>query len=136
MLKSSSTSVAGGMVLLFALFASPLGATDPLSPVGYWELATGESRYRISYCGTHNELCAELIWLREDARTDANVALMDRHVVYRASYDGGSSWSGLIAFSGRTYVATMTLVSKDAMQVSSCSGLLCQTYKLRRRSGQ
>jgi uncharacterized protein (DUF2147 family) len=120
-------------LLLAVPGAAPVLAGDVASPVGQWEVSTGESRYRISYCGDEQELCAVLTWLREDARTKNNVALLNDYVVRGAEHDGGASWKGEVTFDGNTYDASMTMVSDDVMKVNSCAGLLCQSYELRRR---
>ncbi len=122
-------------IALLAALASvaPASGDDIASPVGQWEVSTGESRYRISYCGDEKELCAVLTWLREDARTKDNLALINDYVVRGARHEGGASWSGEVTFDGNTYLASMTLVSEDLIRVNSCAGLLCQSYELRRR---
>src|SRR3569833_879420 len=40
------------------------------SPVGQWQVTTGEARYAVSSCGSG--LCAKLVWLRSDAKTKEN----------------------------------------------------------------
>lgn len=116
------------VVLACGLFVFPAMASD-LDPVGQWEISTGESRYRVSHCG--EELCAKLTWLRDDARTAENVALLNKTIV-RGKLADENKWTGTVVVDGQTYEATVTLVSNDAMRVNSCSGLFCQSFQLNR----
>lgn len=103
-----------------------------LNPTGQWEVTSGESRYRISYCGNGQELCAKLTWLRDDARTDENVALLNRNVVQKAKPEDKNTWVGTMQYDGETYAATATLLSSDAIELRSCSGVFCRSFTLRR----
>jgi uncharacterized protein (DUF2147 family) len=103
-----------------------------LNPTGQWEVSTGESRYRISYCGSGHELCARLTWLRADARTDKNLALLNRYVVQGARPSQENTWVGTMQYDGATYEATATLVSSNAIELRSCSGMFCRSFTLRR----
>lgn len=102
------------------------------TPVGSWEVTTGEARYKVTACGDGGQLCAKLIWLSEAERTDKNLAVLNEYVVRGAQPSGANSWSGNVIFDGRTYEGTMTLVSKNYMTLKGCSGILCQTYQLTR----
>jgi uncharacterized protein (DUF2147 family) len=120
---------------LAALLAAGISVAHAaeLNPTGQWEVSTGESRYRISYCGDGHELCAKLTWLRDDARTEQNLALLDRYVVRHARpADEGNTWVGTMQYDGETYEATARLVSRDAMELKSCSGVFCRSFTLRR----
>lgn len=108
-----------------------LGA-DRLDPVGEWEVESGEARYRINYCG-EKQICAILTWLREDARTAENLAMLNSRVGRGENSEGGRSWDGEVRFNGQTYSASMTLLSNDVMRVNGCTGVLCRSYELRRR---
>lgn len=117
-------------LLLTGLLAAPSIAAD-FNPVGQWEVSTGESRYKISYCGGGKQLCAKLTWLREDARTDDNMALLNKTVVKGAPADV-NSWEGTLIYDGKTYDSTVTQVSANAMRLHSCSGIFCQSFELKR----
>jgi len=119
---------------LAALFAAGISVASAaeLNPTGQWEVSSGESRYRISYCGDGQELCAKLTWLRDDARTDDNVALLNRYVVRQARPEEPNTWIGTMQFDGETYDATARLLSTDAMELKSCSGVFCRSFTLRR----
>ena len=91
---------------------------------------TGEARYKVTACG--DGLCAKLVWLREDQRTDKNLAVLNKYVVRGASQTDGNEWQGNVVFDGKTYDGKMTLVSKNSMTLKGCSGIICQTYQLSR----
>lgn len=115
---------------LAALTAAPALAA-PASPVGSWEVTTGEARYKITACG-NGELCAKLIWLRDDQRTEENLAVLNKYVVRGAEQTDGNEWQGAVVFDGKAYEGTMTLKSTNYMTLKGCSGILCQTYQLTR----
>jgi uncharacterized protein (DUF2147 family) len=113
-----------------ALSAAPALAA---SPTGTWAVTTGEARYRVTACGDGgNLLCAKLVWLRDDKRTDENLAVLNKYVVRGAQPAAANSWSGNVTFDGHSYDGTMTMVSKNFMTLKGCSGILCQTYELTR----
>lgn len=101
------------------------------SPVGKWQMSSGEARYQVTSCGSAN-LCAKLVWLRSDARTADNVALLDTYVVNGAQPAGDKTWAGNVNFNGHVYDGTMTLLSRNLMTLRGCSGMVCQTFQLTR----
>jgi uncharacterized protein (DUF2147 family) len=117
--------------LSFLALTLPALAADP-SPLGRWEMSTGESRFDVVYCGDGTELCAVLVWLRADARTAENLALLNKYVVRKARPNGATSWTGEVLLDGRSYDGTMTMLSKNRMSVHSCMGMLCDTFELAR----
>lgn len=119
---------------LAAIFAAGISVASAaeLNPTGQWEVSTGESRYRISYCGDGRELCAKLTWLRDDARTDKNVALLNRNVVQKARPGDENTWVGTMQYDGETYEATARILSSDAIELRSRSGVFCRSFTLRR----
>jgi uncharacterized protein (DUF2147 family) len=114
-----------------ALTAAPALAGSP-SPVGSWEVTSGEARYRVTACGDAGELCAKLIWLRDDQRTEGNLAVLNKYIVRGAEQTDGNQWQGNVVFDGKAYDGTMTLRSTNNMTLKGCSGILCQTYQLTR----
>ncbi len=116
---------------LAAISAAPAFAA-PATPVGSWEVTTGEARYQISACGSEGQLCAKLVWLRADQRTEENLAVLNTFVVQGAERAAANKWSGNVTFEGRSYDGTLTLVSTNYMTLKGCSGILCQTYQLTR----
>lgn len=121
-------------VALAAIFVAGVSVAyaGELNPTGQWQVSTGESRYRISLCGDGHELCAKLTWLRDDAKTDDNLALLNRYVVQQAKPDDPNTWVGTMQYDGATYEATATLLSRDAMELRSCSGVFCRSFTLNR----
>ena len=112
-----------------ALSAAPALAASA-SPVGQWQVTTGEARYSVVACGSG--LCAKLVWLRPDARSEANLALLNHYVVRGAKAQGDDTWAGNVTLNGNSYNGTMTMVSKNFMTLRGCAGMLCQTYEFTR----
>ena len=116
-------TIAAAALTLFV--AAPAFAQD-LTPVGTWQTATGESRYSVSYCGDGTELCAKLTWLREDAKTPENLALLNKYVVQRAKPTAANKWRGTVNYAGKIVAGSVTLVSGDRMSLSGCQLIACQ----------
>lgn len=117
----------------FALTAlvSPLAASTA-TPVGDWELASGESRFEITACG-ENLLCAKLTWLRDDVKAQANLAsYLNDYVMEGAAPSGTNTWSGTVSYDGGTYSGKLTLVDADTMRLSGCMGIFCKSMELER----
>lgn len=109
-----------------ALCAAVPGFAQELTPVGTWQTTTGESRYAVSYCGDGTALCARLIWLRKDARTPENLALLNKQVVQGARPTAENKWRGTVKYDGQTVSGSVTLVGKDRMSLSGCKFIACQ----------
>jgi uncharacterized protein (DUF2147 family) len=116
---------------LAALSTAPALAASA-SPVGSWEVTTGEARYKITACGDNGELCAKLVWLRDDQRTEQNLAVLNKYVVRGAEQTDANEWQGNIVFDGKAYEGKMILKSTNYITLKGCSGILCQTYQLTR----
>ena len=116
------TIAAAGLVLLTAGSA----LAQDLTPVGTWQTTSGESRYSVSYCGDGTELCAKLIWLRKDARTPENLALLNKHVVHGARPTAANKWRGTVKYDGHTVSGSVTLVNQDKMSLRGCQLIACQ----------
>jgi uncharacterized protein (DUF2147 family) len=117
--------------LALALLATSPVIAGGLSPIGQWQVTTGEARYIVVACGD-SKLCAKLVWLRSDARTSDNLALLDHYMVKGAIPTGVGKWQGDVTLSGHSYGGTLTMVSKNFMTLQGCSGFLCQTYEFTR----
>jgi uncharacterized protein (DUF2147 family) len=115
--------------LALGLTAAPAFAADP---TGTWQSTTGESRYKVSYCGNGKQLCAKLTWLRDDAKTEENLALLGRYVVKGAVATDDNQWEGALKYQGDTYAGSVTMVSSNAMKLSGCKGIFCKTMKFNR----
>lgn len=114
----------------FAVLSIGPALAGSVSPIGQWQVTTGEARYTVSSCS--GGLCAKLVWLRSDARTRDNLALLNHYVVRGARPAGGAKWAGNLLMNGDSYDGTMELVSKNFMTLKGCSGFLCQTYEFTR----
>ena len=116
--------------LAFAALTAAPALAAPATPVGQWQVTSGEARYKVTACG--DGLCAKLVWLREDQRTKKNLAVLNKYVVRGAAKTAGNEWQGNLVFDGKAYDGKMTLVSKNYMTLKGCSGIICQTYQLTR----
>ena len=116
-------TIAAAVLALCA--AAPAFAQD-LTPVGTWQTTTGESRYAVSYCGDGTELCAKLIWLRKDAQTPENLALLNQHVVQGARATAENKWRGTVRYEGHTVSGSVTLVNEDRLSLRGCQLIACQ----------
>jgi uncharacterized protein (DUF2147 family) len=117
-------------VLAAALLVSAPALAGSPSPVGQWQAASGEARYKVTSCGKGGDLlCAKLVWLAPSERTKENLALLNTYVVRGAAAVDDNKWSGNLVFNGKAYDGTMTLVSNNSMKLKGCSGMLCQTVE-------
>ncbi|SFZ80862.1 hypothetical protein SAMN02983003_0179 [Devosia enhydra] len=120
-----------GFALLGLFLAGPSLAQSSPSPIGQWELANGEQRYKVSYCADGKSLCARLVWLHPKARTPENLKLLNTFVVQNAVPAGERGWRGTVTYEGKAYNGEVTLVGEGTMRVNACSGMLCQSFNLR-----
>jgi uncharacterized protein (DUF2147 family) len=111
-------------VMAVGLSVAPALAADP---TGNWQSTTGESRYKVSYCGNGTQICAKLTWLREDARTSENLPYLNRYVVKGAVPAGTNSWEGQLAYAGDIYTGKVTMTGANAMRLKGCKGMFCQS---------
>lgn len=119
--------------LCLAAFSTIPAIAGGTSPVGSWQVTTGEARYEVMSCGKGGTLlCAKLVWLAPAERTEENLALLNTYVVKGAQPDGENVWSGNVTFEGHNYDGTVKMVSKNFMTLKGCSGILCQTYEFTR----
>jgi uncharacterized protein (DUF2147 family) len=116
-------------ILCAGLAVAPALAADP---TGTWQSTTGESRYKVTYCGDGTQLCAKLTWLRDDARTAENLAYLNRYVVKGAVQSGANRWKGNVAYEGDVYAGQVTMVSANAMKLKGCKGMFCKSMSFTR----
>ena len=109
-----------------ALFVAAPAFAQDLTPVGTWQTTSGESRYSVSYCGDGTELCAKLTWLRADAKTPENLALLNKYVVQRARPSAENKWRGTVHYEGKSVAGSVTLLSGDRMSLSGCQLIACK----------
>lgn len=126
-----------GKKLAVGILAAALGTAPVLSaiaadPTGTWQTTTGESRYRVSYCGDGAQLCAKLTWLRADARTQDNLAYLNRYVVKGAVATADNKWEGQLNYAGDSYDGSLTMTGANSMKLSGCKGMFCKTMSFSR----
>lgn len=103
-----------------------------MSPAGTWQSVTGESRFVVTLCGDGTEVCAKLVWLRDDARTPQNLPYLDSYVLKGAKRALDNKWRGDAEYMGDVVKGTLTLVDDDTITINGCKGALCQKFELRR----
>jgi uncharacterized protein (DUF2147 family) len=101
------------------------------TPIGTWQLSTGESRFAVNYCDDGNKICAKLTWLRSDARTPENLAYLNQMVV-TASQRSESEWSGTVVYDGHEYAGSVKMLNENSLKLSGCQGIFCKTMTLKR----
>jgi len=111
-------------VLTVGIATAPALAADP---TGTWQSTSGESRYNVTYCGDGTQLCAKLTWLREDARTEENLAYLGRFVVKGAQPTSDSSWAGKVAYAGDVFDGSVTMQGNNALKLKGCQGMFCKS---------
>jgi len=119
-------------ILALALGAAPVFAAVAADPTGIWQSTSGESRYKVTYCGDGQQLCAKLTWLRDDARTKDNVAYLNRYVVKGATETASNKWAGQLLYDGDSYDGSLTMTGSDSLKLSGCKGMFCKTMNFSR----
>lgn len=116
--------------IVLGLSIAPALAVE--SPAGTWQTASGESRFQISLCGDGTQVCAQLVWLREDARTPENLPYLNSYVLVGAKRALENKWRGSAEYLGEVVKGTLTLVDGNTMTINGCKGALCQKFELTR----
>lgn len=119
-------------ILASLIAAAPGFAAIAADPTGTWQSTSGESRYKVSYCGDGTQLCAKLTWLRPDARTEENLAYLNRYVVRGATATADNKWAGQVSYAGDTYDGSLTMTGSDSLKLSGCKGMFCKTMNFSR----
>ena len=116
--------------LVAGLSAPALAET--ISPVGTWTTTTGESRYDITLCGDGTQLCAELVWLRKDARSDESEAYLGTYLVEEAELVAENTWRGDVHIFDTTLGGTITMVNRRTINLEGCYLVFCRSFTLKR----
>ena len=116
--------------VLLGLAATPAFAGQ--SPAGTWQTTSGESRFEVTLCGDGTQVCAQLVWLRDDARTSENLQYLNQYVLIGAKRAVENKWRGQAEYLGEVVKGTLTLVDGDTMTINGCKGALCQKFELNR----
>ncbi len=121
--------------LAFSLASGPaLAGQIPASvtPVGTWQMASGEATLEVVMCGDGTQICATLTWLRDDMRTPENLAYLNKLVVDGAVKAGPVKWKGAVTYEGETYAGSISMTSSHSMKMYGCVGVACESMVLKR----
>ena len=127
---SNSLKFIATAVLATTLAIAPAFAAQ--SPAGTWQTVTGESRFEVTLCGDGTEVCARLVWLRDDARTAENLGYLNAYVLKGAKRALENKWRGSAEYMGEVVKGTLTLIDGDTITINGCKGALCQKFELTR----
>ncbi len=135
------------LITMAGLAAAPLSAADKNKDgaEGVWLTKEGKSHVKIVECG--NELCNEIVWLRQplnskgvphtDKRNEVkslrNRPIMGMSVLTNATKRSKGYWRGRIydPERGKSYLALITLIDRDKLEVKGCLSMgppFCQTH--------
>jgi len=107
----------------------PLG-TGGLTPEGFWESESGDSRYDVTLCGPDGDsLCVELSWIRPKDRNDRNVTFLNEMVVDEARRTRPLQWKGRLNVYGTEYAGTVKMLDKNTMRLTACVFILCESQE-------
>lgn len=112
--------------LAIGLAVVPAFAGSMASPVGTWQYETGETRFKVEFCGDGTQLCATLVWLRDDVRTPENMALMNKRVINEADMARPMKWTGEVAYNGGVYAGNITMIDANTLRIAGCAGIACE----------
>ena len=119
-------------------FIVGLGALTPAAfaqesnPVGKWHTVSGESRYEVTTCRDGKAICAKLVWLRADMRSEENLQFLNKTVLSGARPVQTNKWRGAISFAGEKLSGSLTLVNPDRMRLNGCNFVFCRTVNFKR----
>jgi uncharacterized protein (DUF2147 family) len=116
-------SLVGAFCLLVTTIAIALAQSA--TPQGTWRDGYG-TIFEISFCGNGTDLCAILKDVQGGARTDKNLAYVDKQVL-RASQTAQNEWQGTVIYNGSEAQATVALDGADKLSIKGCRGIFCDT---------
>ncbi|WP_116654233.1 hypothetical protein [Pelagibacterium sediminicola] len=116
---------------IFSTLATGAFAQE-LSPEGTWADDWGTT-LEISYCGDDGtQVCAILLDVQGDSRTEANLAYVDQQIM-QAGLVAENQWKGTVVFEGNEAEGTLTQTGPDTIEIQGCRMLiLCETLAFRR----
>ena len=136
-------AIVSASLILLTILSSHAVAQDNVF-TGYWATSNLTSIVEITVCD--DALCAEIAWLwdvsvagrkmldeNNPQKSKQNNSLIGRQLFSRFSKDG-DGWQGRIynPEDGRTYRASVTARSRNALRVKGCWGPFCITQTWRR----
>lgn len=121
------------VAVLAVMQTAPVAMAEGHLIDGAWESTTGESRYHVVLCGDERtRLCAKLVWLREDARTNINLRYLNTFVLLGARPIGPNSWQGPVNYAGEITMTNITAVTSNKITLTGCKLMICQTIEFKR----
>jgi uncharacterized protein (DUF2147 family) len=128
-----ATPVAAGAALAFAVAAYAQSADDA---IGVWENPENKSHTQFYKCG--NGVCGKIVRAVDGQKTDdknPDAAKRSRPIVglvimQGAKKTGPATWSGQLynRADGKTYSGTLTVKSRNAVELSGCVAVVfCKT---------
>ena len=115
-----------------ALFSSPTLGQEA-SPEGIWRDSFG-TILQFSLCGEGTQLCATLLDVQGESRTEGNLAFVNQQIM-QADQVAANQWRGAVMFDGSEAESTITQVAPDTVEIEGCRAVvLCQTLSFNRVS--
>lgn len=115
---------------IFALLSNSVIAQD-VSPDGTWRDEFGTT-IEFSLCGEGTQLCAVLVDVQGESRTEANLAFLNQQIM-QADQTAANEWKGTVQFDGSEAQGTVTQVAADTIEIQGCqAAVLCQTLSFTR----
>jgi uncharacterized protein (DUF2147 family) len=123
------------------LLATAVAAQTAEDAVGVWRHPENGSHVEMYKCGEN--LCAKIVKIIDGQKTDdknsdaskRNRPIVGLVIISGAKKTGPSSWKGSLynRADGGTYAGTVTVKSKDALDLSGCTAvILCKTLTWKR----
>lgn len=120
--------------LALAIFSTLATGTlaQEVTPEGTWVDDWGTT-LEISYCGDDGtQVCATLLDVQGDSRTEANLAYVDQQIM-QAGMVAENQWKGTVIFEGNEAEGTLTQTGPDTIEIQGCRLLiLCETLAFQR----
>ncbi|HXF53942.1 MAG TPA: DUF2147 domain-containing protein [Hyphomicrobiaceae bacterium] len=134
-------SIAGGIVTTALVGLTAAAAQTAEDAFGVWEHPENKSHVEIYKCG--DGLCARIVKVVDGQKTDdknPNEALRKRPIIglvimSGAKKTGPGQWQGSLynRADGATYTGTLTVKSKDALDLQGCTAVVfCKTVTWKR----
>ncbi|UXN68009.1 hypothetical protein N8A98_00360 (plasmid) [Devosia neptuniae] len=114
----------------FALLSSGAVAQEAV-PDGTWRDSFGTT-LQFSLCGEGTQLCATLLEVQGESRTEGNLAFVNKQIM-QADQTAANEWKGTVMFDGSEAESTITQVAADTIEIEGCRVVvLCQTLSFSR----
>lgn len=123
---------AATLALGLCLPAMSVSGAANLSPIGNWQVSTGESRYKVVFCGDGTDLCAKLTWLHPSVRTSENLAYLNKLVLSHAAPVGDHIWAGAVDLYGEKANGKIRQTAQDTLVLTGCQLIMCKTVTFNR----